>query len=335
MKLSVWAILAAAAALGAMLLLLGGPGNGLSSPVSGQREVLGAQATITVYDRSPKLGRAAIDQALDRMRSIETVASAEDSTSELGQLHQTDYLPSASSELTQMLRLAFVVHQISDGAFDITGKPLLELWQAASPGEVQTASLALASEHVGMTRILLGQGANASVALVPGTRIDLNGIAQGTAVDAAIAALQEAGIEHALVQLGAAYRAYGGMPDGTPWRVTLAGPDGTVRTVAQFDLRDGALATVGTPARFFDAAIAPELIVDPRTGCPAKAMSSATVIASTCAEACALARAVFVLGPDAGLALIERFASNQALLLGYDDPTSVLRSSGMTAVVDP
>jgi thiamine biosynthesis lipoprotein len=330
MKLTVVAILVAAAVLGAALLFLS---NGGDAPrlVSVQREAMGVPVTISVYDRNLKQADAAIEAAFGRMAQIESITSTTDETSELSTLNRLDLSPAASTDLAGMLRLSFVVNQVSDGAFDVTIGPLIDLWQATPSCEVQTASIAVAKRHVGMTRILLGSGHNPSISLVPGTRIDLDGIAVGYAVDAAVAALQDAGIESALVQAGVAYRGYGGAPDGEAWEIALASSRNPDEIITRFEITDGAIATVGTPDRFFNPTMQVEQVLDPRTGYPATALSSATVLAPTCAEACALATTVFVLGPERGLALIERFASNQAFLLGYEDPRTILRSSGMAA----
>ncbi|MCK5245422.1 FAD:protein FMN transferase, partial [Candidatus Bipolaricaulota bacterium] len=253
---------------------------------------------------------------------------------------RTSYLPAASDELIEMLRLSLIINQVSDGAFDVTIGALLDLWQVDSTvdtqfrdlsAEAQGELIAEAQEHVGMNRILLGSGRKTSISLVPGTRIELDGIAKGYAVDAAIDTLRETGIEHASVEAGSNLRVYGGKPDGSLWEIVLCNPNDPDECVAWFQLSEGAIATSGSYERFFDSTIEITQVIDPRTGYPSKAASSATVVAPTCAEAEALARAAFVLGPEAGLALIERLGSTEMLIIGFEDPQDVQRSSGIAA----
>jgi len=264
MKLTTLAILVAAAAIGAALLLLSAEIIGLPRQVRDQREAMGTSVTITVYDKSTQVAEAAIDRAFARIAEIESVASPFDEASEVSELNRTSYLPAASDELIEMLRLSLIVSQVSNGAFDVTIGALLDLWQVDSTADTQFRDLsaesqgeliAEAQEHVGMNRILLGSGRKTSVSLVPGTRVDLEGIAKGYAIDAATDALREAGIEHASVEAGGNLHVYGGKPDGSPWEIPLHNPDNSNEHVARFQLRDGAIATSGSYERFFDPTI--------------------------------------------------------------------------------
>jgi len=313
MKWTILAVLVAVATLGAALFLVSDDSLGLPRQVRDQQEFLKTVFTITVYDKDARAAEGAIERAFARIAQIEAIASATDESSELTELNRASYLASASNELVEMLRLAFVVHQVSAGAFDVSHGTLLALWQADptlgdDAPQVQSASITAARKHVGMERILLGTGRRPSVSLVPGTCVVLDGIAVGYAVDAAIESLRTAGITSAMVDAGSAARAIGAAPNGSP----LA--------FGRLLLDDGAIAT----------ATVNNHILDPRTGYPATAASSATVIAPTCAEAQTLAWAVFVLGPDAGLTLVEQLADTEALIFG----TSIepFQSSGFPAI---
>jgi len=313
MKWTVLAILVAVAALGAALFLISDGGISLPRQVSDQHKLMGTVITITVHDENAKAAASAIEGAFARIAQVEAIASAADETSELSELNRASYLASASDELVEMLRLAFVVHQVSKGAFDVSHGALLDLWRVDFgtecqftnlDTEVQSASITAARKHVGMDRILLGSGRKTSISLVPGTRIVLDGIAVGYAVDAAIESLRIAGIESVVVDAGSAVRVIGTAPNGSPL------------TVGRLLLDDCAIATVAGDSH----------ILDPRTGYPATAASGATVIAPTCAEAQSLAWAVFILGPDAGLSLIEQLANTEALICGPS--TEPFQSSG-------
>jgi thiamine biosynthesis lipoprotein len=309
--------------------------------VRDQHDALGTIITVTVYDASGTKARDAVEVAFSRIEEIESVVSLDDASSELSELNRQSHLAAASDELVEMLRLAFLVHKVSDGAFDVTTKPLLDLWrfdsregpQSVDPAPaVQSDSVVRALRHVGMARILLGGGRSPSVSLVPGTIVDLSGVANGYAVDAAVDALHEAGIEQALVQTEDAARAIGGMPDGSPWVINLARPNAPSESVTRLGITDGAAAVAGGWRSGLGASEVIEPIIDPRSGFPTATCSSATIIAPTCAEAEALANAVSVLGPASGIKLIEGFKDLEALVIEYSDgEIGVHRSSGFGA----
>ncbi|MBU1049453.1 FAD:protein FMN transferase [Candidatus Bipolaricaulota bacterium] len=339
MKLAVLAILVAVAALGAALLLLSDGGIDKLHQVTDPREAMGVSVTITASHPNAQAAQMAIDLAFARIAKIESVASPANEASELSELNRTGYLPSASDELVEMLRLASVVNRVSDGALDVTIGAWLDLWQFdptvdiqfwdRSPA-VQSASITAAQKHVGMGRILLGGGRTTSISLVPGTIVDLGTIAVGYAVDAAIEALREAGIESAMVEAEGAARIMGSKPDGSPWVAVFGTQSASGESIARFHLTNEAIVMRTVQ----DERLSPAMggtILDPRTGYPAVATSGAVVIAPSCAEACALAAAVYVLGPADGLALIERLEYTEALMIGRADPQDVCRSSGLTA----
>jgi FAD:protein FMN transferase len=334
MKSTGLAILVAVAVLGAALLLLSNGGGNQPHLVSVEREVMGAHVVIAVYDTSTQAAEEAIDSAFTSIAEIESVASPLDDASEISELNRTSYLPAASDKLVAMLRLASVVHQVSGGAFDVTMGALHELWQFDPQAEtqfrdlsrgVQSPSITVARKHVGMERILLGSGRKTSISLVPGTILDLGPIAMGTAVDAAIDTLHDAGIQYALVTADGKWRAFGGTPKGLPWEIVLGDPN---NDVVRFLLNDGAIAVAGNCERLFDSSTGIGEDLDPRSGFPIAEAAFVAVVAPTCAEAGALATSVLVLGTESGLALIERLVATETLFLECEDPEDARGSSG-------
>ena len=134
--------------------------------------------------------------------------------------------------------------------------------------------------------------------------IGLGGVAKGYAVDRACGVLRRAGLEHFVVNSGGDLRAFG-THEGQLWRAAIRDPRGP-GNVAVLPLSNLALATSGDYERY--AVIDGRRychIIDPRTGRPADGCRSVSVLAPTAALADALATAVFVLGPERGLALAE------------------------------
>ena len=128
---------------------------------------------------------------------------------------------------------------------------------------------------------------------------DFGGIAKGYAVDKAIYFLKSRGIRNAIVNAGGDMYCLGKSKDGGPWRIGIRNPSQKNSNLATLLLTDRAAATSGDYER-------PSHIVNPKTGKPVKAeMASVTVLANDCLTADALATAVFVLGPEKGMELLN------------------------------
>jgi len=143
---------------------------------------------------------------------------------------------------------------------------------------------------------------------VPGVQLDLSAIAKGYAVDAVVAELARDRPIGVLVEVGGEVRALGAKPGGVPWRVGIDDPDAPgSRLSAVALLTGGALATSGDyrRVRVIEGRRRTH-VVDPRSGRPVEQrVASASVIAPSCMEADAVATALMVLGPEAGLAWVE------------------------------
>ena len=218
-------------------------------------------------------------------------------------------------ELLAVLRHALDVAAASDGAFDPTVEPLV---RAAGGLGDPPADLGEPERHallarVGYRRVHLDGD---SVRFEPGTRLDFGGIAKGYAVDLALAALHEAGVSAALVDLGGSSIGV----FGEPLTIDVRNPEAPeAEPWARFRVEGAHVATSGGDQK-------PGHILDPQTGLSVAKMLSATVVADTGIEADALSTAVFVLGPEAGLALLERRGA-QGLVLARAGAAKVVRTT--------
>jgi len=137
------------------------------------------------------------------MEEIERIASIFDEQSEAFQLNRDGYVDAASDDLLQLLTMSRDYSQLTDGAFDITVQPLLDLWAGGlwkESAEVQQSRIDETMELVGWDKI--GIEGNRIYFTVEGMKITLGGIAKGYAVDEALEVLSSMGIKHALVNAG-------------------------------------------------------------------------------------------------------------------------------------
>lgn len=209
-----------------------------------------------------------------------------------------------------VLGVALEIARISDGTFDPTTGALVDAWGFGPPGPVarapDDATLAHLLAASGIARLAFDRHAR-TVTQPGGLRLDLSAIAKGFGVDQAVEALQAAGVRDALVEVGGELRALGRRPDGTPWTVSIEHPDGGA-AFTRVRLTDRAIATSGDYRRVrFDGDMRIAHTLDPRTGRPVThALASATVLHASAMHADALATALMVLGPEAGLAFANR-----------------------------
>lgn len=271
-------------------------------------------ARVVVTDEAvlPQL-RAAVEAAL---AGVVAEMSSWECTSDLSRFNRApagswhDLPPAFFTVLDHALALAAA----TAGAYDPTAGRLVDLWGfGATPALVlppTAPAIAAARAGVGWQQVRLDHARHS--ALQPGgVWIDLSSIAKGYGADAAAAALRSAGVEHFLVEVGGELIGAGLKPDRTPWWVEIEAPPGAMMTPIVAALHGLAIATSGNYRRFFETAgrrFAHTL--DPRTGGPVdNGLASVTVLHPSCMAADALATALMVLGPEAGLS----FASLQGV----------------------
>lgn len=304
-------------------------------PYDARREMMDTRVSITVYATDERHAKSAINAAFSRMEEVVGIASVHDPDAEASRLNAEGASMAPSPELFEILAASKRITELSGGVFDVSVAPLLALWQydPDSPlqfweldREDQQAAIDEAMKLIGADRISLIEDPAPVVELAPGTQITLGGIAKGYIVDQGIRTLRSQGIVHALIDAGGDIAVVGGKPAAGKWEIALLNPEDEDDALARFALDEGAIATSGNYRRFFDPDEQVGHIMDPRTGYSASASSSATVIAPTCMEADALATAVFILGPAEGIELVNGLAEVEAMVLGFEDPSIIVRS---------
>jgi thiamine biosynthesis lipoprotein len=228
-----------------------------------------------------------------------------------------------SEDFLRVMQAGKKIHALSEGAWDATVAPLVDLWgfgpSGKTPAVPSAAQLQPILETVGFERIDV-HPSGYLVKKVRGTTLDLGSIAKGYGVDQLANLLVSAGRQNFLVEIGGEVVATGVRTDGLPWRVGIntPRPGASADTVYRaFSLSNAAFATSGDYRNFFimDGRRYSH-VIDPRTGYPvANGVVSASIIASECTFADGLATAVMVLGAEKGLALIDRLEGVEGLIV--------------------
>ena len=299
--------------------------------VTETRELLGTFVTITVLHENGVAARSAIGSAFDEIARLGRLFHTIGEESEVARLNR-EGRAAAGQELLHLIGEADRFHRLSGGAFDISVQPLLDLYgesfgrrgRPPTAEEIEGALALVGAERIGIS--------GETVTLDPGMKITLGGIAKGYAIDRAIAILAKRGVTRGLVNAGGDMRALGSRVD-RPWNIALRNPRDRADHVAILPLSGKTVATSGDYERFFEPTKKFHHIVDPRTGYSAKSLISATVVARMALDADALATAIFVLGPEAGMEMVDGMEGVEALLITAE--RKILKSAGLRTVSTP
>jgi len=285
------------------------------SQTSETRNLMGTFVSITLLHPSRDQAQAAVGAAFQRMEGLVSLFNRHDPGSALSVLNERGSLPGPPPELLKLLRQSLAFQARTRGLFDVTIKPVLDLYESAKEGGRLPSGPAI--------RDALGRVGSASLTLSPkkiafskeGMGITLDGIAKGTIVDKTIAFLRKEGIRHALVDAGGDLRVMGGRADGLPWRIGVYDPDHESEFLEMITLREGAVATSGNYMVYFDREKVHHHILSPESGRSPTGSVSATVTAPAAEQADALATALMLLGPEESRSFIDRQEHTSSLLL--------------------
>ena len=281
--------------------------------------------TITVYSDDPAAAKGAIRSAFERIAEIESELDIYNETSELAVLNREKALAAPSEDFLKNIASALYFSRLSDGAFDITIQPLLDLYtstfsESESPPSIDRIEKEL--RKVDYRRVVVEER---SITIGGDQRITLGGIAKGYAVEEAVDILRRHGLDMALVDAGGNMRALGEKPDGR-WQIAIADPRDKTNYITIIPMNDNAVSTSGDYERYFDETMAYHHIIDPGTGYSARELISATVVTDSAFDADSLSTAVFVLGKERGMELIESLPGVEGLIITRE--REIVRSSG-------
>ena len=266
-------------------------------------DAMGATFSIALYGHDRAEMEAAIDAAFAEAARLDAMLSHYRVDSEWSAMNRrAAHEPvRVAEELFQLLSSCMAYSRESEGAFDIAVGPLLKLWgfykgfgSLPSAAEVEAVLPKVGYRHVSL------DAASRTVQFDrPGVELDPGGIGKGYAVDRMVDVLRRRGFQSALAA-GSASAIYGmGAPPAEPrgWRVGIKDPRNPRRTVAEVFLEDMSLSTSGSYEKFFRAeGRAWAHIMDPRTGYPANASGSVSVVAPRTIDSEAWAKPYFING---------------------------------------
>jgi len=271
------------------------------------RYVMGTVLEVTLADVSERAANATFDALFDHAARLEDLMTRFDSQSQISRLNRAagQGPQPVDPALAELLRRSVSLARQTGGTFDVTVGPLVQLWidAAVADREPSADEIAERRARVGADAIRVNADGTAELAR-EGVVVDLGGIAKGYALDGMLPLLRERGIERALLSFGQSSTvALGSPPDADGWRLLARGPEEEVLGV--LTLRDQALSVSSSFGHWLEiGGVRYGHVIDPRSGRPLASPREALIVAPDATLAEALSKALLILEPAAGLALV-------------------------------
>lgn len=272
--------------------------------INGQAQ--GTTYNIQYYAPRSVVSKVMVDSVLD---VIDRSMSLYDDQSLISTFNRLDTPVELDEHMVLVLRRAFDIHDISEGLFDISVTPLVDLW-GFGPKRIEALplqhSIDSVLQFIGMDKLIL-EG-NQLRKKDKRVQIDLNGIAQGYSVDVLAQCLDSMGVQNYLVELGGEIRVKGYKDEKAPFEIAIESPQGKNDMPVVLQLTDKAITTSGNYRRAFDfEGRRIHHHINPKDGYPVQNnIASVTVIAPTAMDADGYDNVFMAMSVEKGLALANR-----------------------------
>lgn len=285
--------------------------------------LLGTVVEIQVRDADENKAEDAITKAFAEVKRIDDLFTTYNEESPVGKLNSSeDSLISVDPEIYNLIILCDSVNKISNGSFDVSLDNLTTVWGFYTDNPKLPPQSAIDSVLImsGWNNIkLLGDN---TIIRTKNVGLNFGAIAKGYAVDRAIEALKKFEIKEALVNAGGEISVI-----GNDWIVGTQHPREINSIIKKIKLNGHTVATSGDYEQYFEVdGERYHHILDPKTGYPVKGLQSVTIINKSNTFADALATAVFVMGKESGIKLVESLTNTEAMII--DDSGKIFYSSG-------
>lgn len=264
--------------------------------------------TLTAYGEN---AQEAVEAGIAEIQRLDDLLSTGKDTSEVAQINANGG-GVLSEDTDYLVKRALDIYQSTNGAFDISIYPVMQLWgfttgNFAVPSESDLAAK-LALVDAGKI-ILSEENGQASISLPEGMEIDLGGIAKGYTSGRVMDVMKSYGIKSAVINLGGNAHVLGNKTDGSQWKVGIQDPEDENGYLGGVSVTDRAIITSGGYERYFvdeDTGVKYHHIIDPKTGYSANnGLISVTIVSADSTLADGLSTSLFVLGTEDAITYCE------------------------------
>jgi thiamine biosynthesis lipoprotein len=315
--------------IGALVLLAALPAR--ADWVGDAMDLMGTRVSVELWADDEAKGQELVAAVMNEYRRIDNLMSTYKPESEISRVndHAAEAPVPVSEELYSLVQRSLELSAASGGAFDITYDSVGYLYDFRArvhPTERQIAERLAAVDY---RHVVLDPARRTIAFKVPGVRINLGGIAKGYVVEHAAAMLRERGVLHALLNAGGDTRVVGDRR-GQPWVVGIRHPRVAGEVVTRLPLEDEAISTAGDYERFFEEnGRRYHHVINPATGEPTEGILTVTVVGPDGTLTDGLDTAIFVMGAEAGLKLIEAYPDYETIIVEANGKVSY--SPGLVA----
>ena len=293
---------------------------------------MGSRFEITVVAANEEIGYINIDEAIAEITRIENLISSWNPESETSLINKNAGIRpvKVSMELFKLIERTKQISEITDGAFDISYSSMDEIWQFDGSMTYMPTKEAIRKSiaKVGYQKIILNSDDRTVFLKQKGMKISFGAIGKGYAADKAKELLVSKQVVAGIINASGDLTTWGTKASGEKWLIGIANPLSKDKIFSWLPIVESSVATSGNYEKFviFDGKKYTH-IIDPRTGYPSQGVNSVSIFAKS-AELCdALATAVFIMGKDAGLSLINQLGGTEVILV--DSENKIHKSSGI------
>ena len=294
-------------------------------------DLMGTRVSVELWADDEVRGRGLVAEVMREYRRVDDGMSTYKPDSEISRVNaRAAEAPMAiGDELFGLVERSLELSAMSGGAFDITYDSVGYLYDFRARQRPTDRQIEERLDAVDYRHVVLDRARRTIYFDSAGVRINLGGIAKGYVVERAAAMLRQHGVEHALLNAGGDTRVIGDRR-GQPWIVGIRHPRVADEVVTRLPLVDEAISTSGDYERYFEEnGRRYHHIINPATGRPTEGILTVTVIGPDGTLTDGLDTAIFVLGAEKGLELIESYPDYETIIV--DAAGKVFYSKGLTA----
>lgn len=263
------------------------------------RLLMGTFLEIQAFGVSEAIMDHAMNLAFEEVDRIEQLLSTYKASSQISQLNQhgAEAPVALSREVFDLLKRSKGITQQTDGSFDITVGPIVQLWRQSNGRIPDARAIEEATLCVGMNHVHLDEKNLRAWFDTKGVRVDLGGIGKGYAMDRAAEVLKEQGIQRAMLSFGGHILALDPPPGKTGWNILIRDPNQDDAFIHNMEIQNASIATTANDQRgYWINGKRYSHIIHPTTGLPVEGKASVTVITKKAEEGDALSTALFASG---------------------------------------
>ena len=272
--------------------------------------LMGSRFEITIVAKDKITANAYIDSSSAEITRIENLISDWIPTTQVSEINKNAGIKpvKVDLELLELTERAINFSKISDGAFDISFAAAEKIWKfdgsmttIPTPEEVKESV-----KKIGYKNIIIDRENTTIFLKFPGMKIGFGSIGKGYAADKTKQLMISKGVSAGIINASGDINTWGKQPNGKPWTVGITNPIKKQKIISVFEISGTAIVTSGSYEKFIEIDNKRySHIIDPRTGYPAKGISSVTIFAESAELANGISTSVMVLGKENGLQLIK------------------------------